>query len=105
MESPVRQRLLNFLVALRRMPPLSELSGNEERLLFELYRLAVMRDEGLSVADAYALGGKRSASAAYRDLMTLKDKGLVEITPDPGDRRKRRIVFTPSAEALFARFT
>lgn len=30
------QRLLNFMIALRRMPPLSELSGDEERLLFEI---------------------------------------------------------------------
>ncbi|MEN9393751.1 MAG: hypothetical protein RLZZ104_2094, partial [Pseudomonadota bacterium] len=29
-------RFINFLVSLRRLPPLSKLSGDEERMLFEL---------------------------------------------------------------------
>ena len=33
------ERLLNFLVSIRRLPPLSELSGDEERMLFELRAL------------------------------------------------------------------
>ena len=65
MTAQARVRLINFLVALRRLPPLSELSGDEERLLFELYRLAEKRDEPLFVSDVYDLGGAKSASAAY----------------------------------------
>ena len=67
-----RVRLLNFLVALRRMPPLSELSGDEERLLFELYRFAETCDGPLRVSHVYDLGGSKSASAAYRDLVGLR---------------------------------
>lgn len=96
-------KLINFLVALRRMPPLSTLSGDEERLLFELYRLARSREGKLSVADVYDLSVNKSASAAYRDLMGLRDKGLVEIAVDRRDKRKREIAFTQSAVDLLAK--
>ncbi len=103
MTAQARVRLINFLIALRRLPPLSELSGDEERLLFELYGLAEKRDEPLFVSDVYDLGGAKSASAAYRDLVGLREKGLVKITVYKDDKRKRQIAFTPTAVDLLGK--
>lgn len=93
--------VVGFLVALRRMPPLSLLSGEEERLLFELYDLWIARS-ALSMSDAYELRGGKSSITAYRYLLGLKEKGLVEITVDARDKRKRVVSFTPVAHELFA---
>lgn len=97
------QNLLNFLVALRRLPPLSALTGDEERLLFELHELAQRRGS-LSVADVYNLAAGKSASTAYRQLIALKDKGLLDISVIETDRRKRLVTFTPAAEQIFSAF-
>lgn len=94
-------KLINFLVSLRRLPPLSELSGEEERLLFELFEI-YERKGNLSVSDVYELGGNKSASTAYRNLVHLRDKGLVEVAVDEDDKRKRRVTFTNTAQQLFA---
>ena len=94
-------KLINFLVSLRRLPPLSELSGEEERLLFELHEIWETKGD-LSVSDVYELGGGKSASTAYRNLVSLKDKGLVDVAIDDGDKRKRNVTFTKSAKQLFA---
>ena len=96
------QRILNFLVSIRRLPPLSELSGDEERMLFELRALWEQRG-ALTVADAYDLGIGSSSITSYRRLVALKDKGLVDIAVMEDDRRKRTVKFTPTAEELFAR--
>lgn len=97
-------KLINFLVSLRRLPPLSELSGEEERLLFELYEIWEAKGE-LSVSDVYELGGGKSASTAYRNFVSLKDKGLVDVAVDDDDKRKRNVTFTKSAMQLFAALT
>lgn len=95
-----RLKLINFLVSLRRLPPLSDLSGEEERLLFILREL--WGKQGcLSVSDVYDLHPSKSASTAYRLLMGLKEKGLVNITIDSDDKRKRHVTFTVEAENLF----
>ena len=94
-------KLLNFLVSLRRLPPLSELSGEEERLLFELYEIYQGKGD-LSMSDVYDLGGNKSASTAYRNLISLKDKGLVDVDVDEHDKRKRHVTFTKTANQLFA---
>lgn len=94
-------KLINFMVSLRRLPPLSELSGDEERILFELYQLWEVNG-ALSVSDAYSLGGGKSASTAYRHMVSLKEKGLLEVAVDNADKRKRSVTFTKLAEQLFA---
>lgn len=93
-------KLVNLLVSLRRLPPLSELTGDEERMLFELKAL---HDEqgALSVADVYDLIGGKSATTAYRNLMGLKDKRLVTIEIDETDKRKRHVYFTDLANNVF----
>jgi hypothetical protein len=102
MKSPgTMLRLLNFMVNLRRLPPLSELSGDEERMLFEL-RALWDKQGALTVADVYDLGINQSASTSYRQLVSLKDKGLLEISVAEDDKRKRDVGFTKAAEDLFS---
>ena len=93
--------LVNLLVALRRLPPLGTLTGDEERLLFELKALEDS-EETLTVSHVYDLLADKSGSTSYRILTSLKEKGLVSISSDPNDGRKRFISFTPSAEAVFS---
>lgn len=95
-------RLLGFLVGLRRLPPLSLLSGDEERLLFQLRELWEYVGV-LSVSDVYDLVDEKSAATSYRRLMALKERGLVDVTIDEADRRKRAVTFTAAAEELFER--
>ena len=102
MKSPgTMLRLLNFMVNLRLLPPLSELSGDEERMLFEL-RALWDKQGALTVADVYDLGINQSASTSYRQLVSLKDKGLLEISVAEDDKRKRDVGFTKAAEDLFS---
>lgn len=92
--------LLNFLVALRRLPPLSALTGDEERMLFELRELWT-RQGHLTVADVYDLAAGKSASTAYRQLVSLTKKGLLDVSVIETDRRRRLVSFTPAAEKIF----
>lgn len=94
-------RLINFLVSIRKLPPLSELTGDEERFLFELHALWD-RNGALQVADTYALASQKSPSTAYRLLVSLRDKGLLEVDVDTADKRKRHVRFTDIAHRLFA---
>ncbi|MEY4055603.1 MAG: hypothetical protein RL519_938 [Pseudomonadota bacterium] len=96
-------RIINLLNTLRRLPPLSKLSGDEERLLFELRELWA-RQGSLSVNDVYDLIASQSASTSYRQLLALKEHGLVEVTVAEQDKRLRRVNFTPKAERLFGLF-
>ena len=93
--------LVNLLVALRRLPPLGTLTRDEVRLLFELKALEDS-EETLTVSHVYDLLEDKSGSTSYRILTSLKEKGLVSISSDPNDGRKRLISFTPSAEAVFS---
>lgn len=97
-------KLVNFLVALRQLPPLADLSGDEERLLFQLQSIWESRGE-LSVSDVYALGSGKSASTAYRYLISLKEKGMIDIKVDLSDKRRRNITFTKASQQLFAALT
>ena len=101
MESSSAIKLISFLVSLRRLPPLSELTGEEERLLFELYEIWERSGE-ISVSDVYGLGRGKSASTAYRTFISLKDKGMIDVSVDDNDKRKRDVSFTNLARQLFA---
>lgn len=93
-------KLLNLLVSLRQLPPLSELTGDEERLLFQLKAL-LDRQGALSVTDVYDLIGGKSGTTAYRQLMRLKEKGLVVVEVDDSDKRRRHVHFTDLANNVF----
>jgi DNA-binding MarR family transcriptional regulator len=101
MESSPAIKLISFMVSLRRLPPLSELTGEEERLLFELYEIWERSGE-ISVSDVYGLGHGKSASTAYRTFISLKDKGMVDVSVDDNDKRKREVSFTNIARQLFS---
>lgn len=88
-------RVLNFMVSLRRLPPLSMLSGQEERMLFDLLD-AHHSGQTLLVRDAMQLGDAPPATA-YRYVIALKKKGLIDFMTDPNDARKKEIVFLPPA--------
>lgn len=94
-------RLINFLVSIRKLPPLSQLTGDEERFLFELHDLWA-RNGAMQVADTYALASQKSPSTAYRLLASLREKGLLDIDVDAADKRKRHVRFTDTAHHLFA---
>ena len=89
------------MVAMRRLPPLSELTGEEERMLFAMRQLWEY-NRSLSVTDVYALSGGKSASTAYRLAVALQAKGLIEILVAEEDKRKREIRFTEKSEYLFS---
>lgn len=93
-------KIINLLVSLRQVPPLSELTGDEERLLFQLKAL-FDRQGSLSVLDVYDLGGGKSGTTAYRQLMGLKEKGLVVVEVDAADKRRRHVHFTNLANNVF----
>ena len=99
-----RTKLINLLVAIRRLAPLSELSGDEERLLFELYAAAQETDTIL-VTDVFNIAHNKSRSSAYRTLIALREKGIVAFEEADLDRRKRHVRFTPRAEAIFKSFS
>lgn len=101
--SDARQKLINFLVAVRRMPPLSDLTGDEERMLFELYALAQEKNP-LVVTDVYKIPGFNSRSTCYRTLVALREKGIVDFDACDEDRRKRHVRFTSAAEHIFQSF-
>ena len=94
-------KLINLLVSLRRLPPLSELTGEQERLLFEL-KMLHDRKGSLTVADVYDLAKGKSAATSYRNLVALKEKGLLDVQVDNDDRRKRCVNFTSTARNLFS---
>lgn len=94
------QKWINLLTAMRRLPPLSELSGDEERLLFEL-KVRFLEQGAFSVSEIYDLAQGKSAATAYRHLVSLKDKGLLEINQEKDDKRKRKVTFTKTAQDLF----
>lgn len=97
-------KLVNLLVMLRRLPPLSELTGEEERFLFELHQVWE-RQGSLSISDVYDLVTGKSSSTAYRLLMGLRDKRLVVISVNEEDKRRRQITFTDTAKNLFGVMT
>ncbi|MFN5758118.1 MAG: hypothetical protein ACK440_00800 [Sphingomonadaceae bacterium] len=94
----MQAKVLNFMVGLRRLPPLSSLSGQEERMLFDLLEA---HDSGrtLLVRDAMNLGDLPPATA-YRHVASLRKKGLIDFLADPNDARKKEVVLLAPALSL-----
>ena len=97
----IGEHLINLMVQLRRPPPLSGLTGDEERLLFELYVMAQAHSQIL-VTDVYKVPGFGSRSRSYRTLVSLRVKGIVAFDLDETDRRKRHVSFTDAAQIIFS---
>ena len=94
----MQAKVLKFMVSIRRLPPLSLLSGQEERMLFDLLE-AHHSGRTLLVRDAMNLGNLPPATA-YRHVASLRKKGLIDFLSDPNDARKKEIVFLPPAVNL-----
>ena len=97
----MQRKVLNFMVSLRQLPPLSSLSGQEERLLFDLLE-AHQSGRTLLVRDAMNIG-KLPPATTYRHVVALRKKGLIDFLADPSDARKKEIVFLPPAIDLLER--
>ena len=85
--------LVNVLVILRRLPPLSELTGEEERALFELR--TILKD------DPSAMPAQLPEPIQAR-LLSLRNKGLIAFDLAHNANFGPNIAFTPAAEDLFA---
>lgn len=71
-------------------------------MLFQLRELWE-RQGFLLVSDVYGIFGHQSGSTSYRQLMALKNLGLVDIAIVEADRRKRSVTFTAQSELFFER--
>lgn len=100
--APSYVRLLNMLNAIRNMSPFSALSGEEERLLDEL----VVRWHSvgaITISDVMESGIAPSQTTTYRRLIALRDKGLINLRVDEGDKRVKYVEPSSAAEEYMAR--
>lgn len=94
--APTYVRLFNLLSAIREASPFSEMNAEEERLLGELI-LRWHRADPITVSAVMSDATHASSSAIYRRLISLRDKGLVNLRVDESDRRVRFVEPTKKA--------
>ncbi len=95
--SPLHIRLLNLLSAIRELSPFDAMTAEEEELLRDLLvRWHNARDIPVSLIMNSMT--EVSAATAYRRLMSLHAKGLIELRVDQSDRRVKFV--DPTALAL-----
>lgn len=83
---PTHIKLLNLLGAIRELSPFDMLSAEEDELLRNL--LVRWHDaKDLSVSDIMSGMVGVSAATAYRRIISLRDKGLIELRVDQTDKR------------------
>ncbi len=85
-DNPLHIRLLNLLSAIRDMSPFNVMSAEEEELL----RGLIVRwhvGEPPAVSDIMRELVGVSQTTAYRRLIALRDKGLVDLRVDQRDKR------------------
>lgn len=90
MSDPKFVRLLNLIDAIRGLSPFDRLTADEGRLLDDLI-MRWHRSSHLAVSDVMADGRHGSQSTAYRRIMALKDKGIVNLRVDSRDKRLKFI--------------
>ena len=64
----------------------------------------VRREPGLSISELLAVLAV-TKQAGHRPIKDLQTRGLIAVTPDPRDRRVRRLTVTADGAALEARLT
>ncbi len=69
---------------------------------FSLLYTLCDRGEGLSPSELYA-DWSLSKQTGHSALMSLERRGLVALDPDPGDRRGKRVRFTPAGREFVLR--
>lgn len=90
MPDPKFVRLLNLLNAIRGLSPFDQLTADESQLLEDLV-VRWHRSRQLAVSDIMADGRHGSQSTAYRRVMALKNKGLIDLRIDQHDQRVKFI--------------
>lgn len=101
--SPLMFRIFNLLDAIRRLSPFSNLTADEEQLLFRL----ILRWENavpFTVGDIMKEDTSASPSSTYRRLTCLCEKGLAELITDPDDRRIKFVRPTMLSEEFVREF-
>lgn len=99
---PLHIRLLNLLSAIRDLAPFDTMSSDEEALLRDLI-VRWHAAEEIAVIDIMRSLVSVSQTTAYRRLIALRDKGMVDLRVDPNDRRTKFVEPTPLAEDYAAR--
>ncbi len=87
---PLHIRLLNILAAIRDLSPFDMMTAEEDELLRELI---VRWHHGKSVSVSEVMKDMRDVSptTAYRRLIALRDKGLIQLKTDKNDKRVRLV--------------
>ena len=97
-DAPSYVRLFHLLSAIRDIATFSDMSADEERLLGEL----IVRWHGARAVTVSAVmhdPARASSSAIYRRLISLREKGLVAMRVDDGDKRVKLVEPTAKAKA------
>lgn len=94
---PVHIRLLNLLGAIRDLAPFDGMSADEDELLRELL-VRWYGVEEIAVSEIMRDLAGVSQSTAYRRLISLRDKGFIQLRVDQLDRRVKFVEPTKLAE-------
>ncbi|MEN9682675.1 MAG: hypothetical protein RLZZ427_426 [Pseudomonadota bacterium] len=101
---PTVTRLLNMLRALRELSSFSDLTADEEQLLFDLV-LRWHRSDAITVSDVMLDAERTSASTIYRRLLGLKEKGMIAFRVDQRDKRVKFVEPTAKADDYVQRLS
>jgi DNA-binding MarR family transcriptional regulator len=100
-DAPLHVRLLNLLSAIRDLSPFDVMTADEEELL----RTLIVRwhsQDNIAVSDIMRDLAGVSETTAYRRLIALRDKGMVEMRVDAKDRRTKFVDPTDLSDAYVA---
>lgn len=94
---PLHIRLLNLLTAIRDLSPFDVMTAEEEQLLRDLL-IRWHSTKDIPVGEIMNSMTEVSAATAYRRIISLRDKGLVQLRVDQADKRVKFV--DPTALAL-----
>jgi DNA-binding MarR family transcriptional regulator len=95
--TPSYIRLLNLIGAIRELSAFQDLSADDEQLLGAL-TIRWHHQTTVTVGELMGEEDGTSPSTRYRRLISLRDKGFIDMPTDKIDKRVRLIVPTSSAK-------
>jgi DNA-binding MarR family transcriptional regulator len=95
-DDPTYVRLFNLLNAIRDLAPFSVLTAEEDELLRSLL-VRWHRETDISISDVTETMSGVSPATAYRRIIKLRDKGLVQLRVDQHDKRVKFVEPTEAA--------
>lgn len=101
-DAPLHVRLLNLLSAIRGLAPYNTMTPDEDELLRDLI-VRWHAAEEISVMDVMRSLASVSQTTAYRRLIALRDKGMIELSVDSNDRRTKFVKPTALTKDYAAR--